>query len=181
MERQTWVRAVMLSTVIGLAALILVTPDLLGHPTPLASLPVLIVAMTPDKLALVIDVTAGVQPYLYRSVLLSATAVGVGNGTGASNFTGGNWSYSATVRIPSNGTTRLPWNGTLLRVHARLVDQDGNLFEDNVTVQTSPGTNGAIQMTFNFPDDPNSGTIVRTMPDDLRWAIPRRGTMPGTA
>lgn len=181
MEREIWVRATMISTVLVLAALILVTPDLLGHPSPLASLPVLIVAMTPDKSALVIDVTGGVSPYLYRSVLLNVTREGGGNASGSSNVTGGNWTYSASLRIPANRTSGLPDNGTMLLIHVRLVDQDNNLFEDNVTVTTSMVSNGEIQMVFAFPDDLSAGTIVKTTPDDFLRAIPRRGTTPGTA
>jgi hypothetical protein len=177
MEREIWIRAAMFSTVVVLAALILVTPDLQGHPTPLASIPVLIVAMTPDKAALVIDVTAGVSPYLYRSVRLTVTPDGGGNGTGASNVTGGNWTYNAFLRIAANGTSRLPANGSLLLIHVRLVDQDGNLFEDNVTIKTSNVSNGQIQMLFAFPDDQNAGTIVKTTPDNFLRAIPRRGNL----
>jgi hypothetical protein len=180
MEREIWIRGAMFSTVVVLALLILVTPGLQGHPAPLASLPVLIVAMTPDKSSLVIDVAAGVSPYLYRNVTLSVTPQGVGNASGSSTTTGGNWTYGASFRIRGNGTSGLPGNGTQFLIHLRLVDRDGNLFEDNVTVKTSTVSNGGVEMLFSFPDGQSAGTITRTTPDDFRWAIPRRGTVPGT-
>ena len=169
----------MFSTIVALVALILVTPSFLGHPTTLASLPVLIVAMAPHTDILIVDVTGGLQPYLYANVSLEATPMGLANSTSYREAAGGNWTYGATLYIPPNGTTHLPMNGTKFLVHTRLVDRDGNLFEYNLTVRTYRNTNGDPVMVFTFPDDPGAAEMQRTPPSDFRWVVPRRGSVPG--
>lgn len=168
----------MFSTIVVLVALILVTPSLLGHPTTLASLPVLIVAMTPAADVLIIEVTAGLQPYLYANVSLAATALGPGNTTLLREVSEGNWTYGEALDVRANGTTNLPANGTEFLVHTRLVDRDGNLFEYNLTVRTYRSANGDPVMVFRFPDDPGTGEVQRTLPGDFRWVVPRRGSVP---
>ena len=181
MEREIWLRLGMFSTIVVLVALILVTPGLMGRQTTLASLPVLIVAMNPDLSVLVVDVAGGLQPYLYANVSLEATAYGPGNSILFQHVARANWTFGAELYLAANGTTGLPLNGTPFLVHVRLVDRDGNLFEDNVTVRSYRNANGEPVLSFGFPDDPGTASVTRTPPGDFRWAVPRKGSVPGTA
>ncbi len=162
----------MFGTIIVLIALILITPDLLGHPSELTSIPVLIVAMTPNQSTFIVDVTGAVQAYLYRNVTLNVTRINAnGSSTGLGSYAR-NDSYNAALYIPANETP--------LWVHARLVDQQDNYFEYNVTVSTknATGSGNPPTMVFKFPDDPGTGTREVVPPADFRWPVPRRGMLP---
>jgi len=169
-EREVWIRAGMFATIIALVALILVTPELLGRPSELASLPILIVAMTKDKSTFIVDVTAAVQPYLYEEVNLSIHFPDP-NGTWLPGpYQAKNESFQASVYLPVDAAPFL--------VRAWLVDQQGNYFEANVTVRTQTDSEGRLQMVFAFPDDPHAAEVTRTPPEDFRYAVPRRGMFP---
>ncbi len=162
----------MFGTVIVLVSLILITPSLLGRPSELASIPVLIVAMTHDRSAIIVDVTAAVQAYLYDNVTLEVKHTAA-NGTNTTlRRYAGNETYNAQVEVPSNTTP--------LWIHARLVDLQGNYFEYNLTVRTFYDANNAYKLTmaFTFPDDPAEATRYAVPPADFRWPIPRRGMLP---
>lgn len=165
-----WVRAGMFATIIILVALILITPTLLGHPSELSTLPILIVAMTPDLKQIVVDVTS-VQAYLYDNITLRINDLAANNTTVPGGFYAQNNTFSAAVHVPSNRTA--------LYIHVRLVDRQQNFFEGNVTMTLSKDSNNQAIMTFGFPTEPNSGTIARAPPgEDFRWAVPRRGMLP---
>lgn len=170
MEREVWLRAGMFATIIVLVALILVTPNLLGHPSELASLPVLIVAMTPDRNTIIVDVTAAVQAYLYDNLSLQVNRVNSDNTTGPllAGFARDD-AYNAALYIPANLTP--------IRIHTRLIDQQRNYFEYNVTMWTisDPSNNGKLTMVFNFPDDRGAPATKVVPPGDFRKAIPRKG------
>ncbi len=171
-DRELWLRAGMFGTIIVLVGLILYTPNLLGHPSELTSVPVLLVAMNHDKSSVVVDVTGAVQAYLYRSVLLTVSHVNT-NGTNGTTWTSAhNDTYNAAIYVPANATP--------LWIHTKLVDQQYNYFEYNVSMHTFNDSANAYKLTmaFAFPDDP--GTAVRNVvpPADFQWAVPRRGSMP---
>lgn len=162
----------MFGTIIAMVALIVITPSLLGHPSELTSIPVLIVAMTHDHTTLIVDVTGAVQAYLYRNVTLNVSRLAA-NGTNASvGFTSRNETFNAELFIPLNETP--------LWIHTRLVDQQNNYFEYNVTVSTFNDTKNEnkLTMAFNFPDDPGTATRYVVPPADLPWPVPRRGMTP---
>ena len=163
----------MFATIIVLLALILITPSLLGHPSELASIPALIVAMTEDHTALIVDASGAVQPYLYRNVTLNVSV----EGANRTNASGGVYERNDTY----SGQVFVPVNETPLWIHAKLVDQQDNYFEYNVTVFSFNDTRNQDKLTlaFNFPDDPGTATRYVVPPADFRWPVPRRGMMPG--
>ena len=171
MDRELSIRAGMFGTIIVLVALILITPNLLGHPSEFASLPVLIVAMTHNETAFIVDVTGSVQAYLYDNIVLSASHMNPDGTNGTRWSYVGNDTYNAEMYVPANATP--------LWIRTRLLDQQGNYFEYNVTVSTFNDTANANQLTmlFTFPDDP--GTMPRNVvpPADFRWPVPRRGVV----
>ncbi len=162
-------RAAMFGTIIVLVVFILITPTLLGRPSELTSVPVLIVAMTHNETSFIVDVTGAVQAYLYKNISLTVSTMGPGH----ANVTRGDFArtdaYNAAVYVPANATP--------LFIHTRLVDQQDNYFEYNLTVSRFNDTANAGQLTlvFAFPDD--VGTTARyVVPSaDFRWAVPRRG------
>lgn len=162
-----WVRAAMFATIIVLVVLILVTPNLLGHPTELGSLPILIVALTPDASRVIVDVN-GAQAYLYESLNLTVRSLPANNTTIA--WSQDNDTYAAQLKVPANATP--------LYVHTRLLDRGGNLFELNVTLNLTEDANHKPVMVFAFPTDRDTGEVTVTPPVDFRWPVPRRGMIP---
>jgi hypothetical protein len=161
----------MFATIIVLGALILVTPNLLGHPSELASLPILIVAMTHDQKALVVDVTAFSQAYMYDNITLEVHHLNPDNSTVPYSSAAGNDTYSESLDVPVNATP--------LFIHTRLVDHQENYFEINVTMRLSTDANEKVVMVFRIPDDQGSTTVyLRTPPDEFRWPVPRKGMLP---
>jgi len=162
----------MFGTIIVLVALILVTPNLLGHPSELTSIPVLIVAMTHDQGMFIVDVTGAVQAYLYKNVTLNVSRM---NPNGTSTFLA---SYSRNDTY--NAALYVPVNETPLWVHTRLVDQQDNYFEYNVTMSTFNDSSNfdKLTMVLSFPDDPGTATRNVVPPADFRWPVPRRGMLP---
>lgn len=172
MEREVAVRAGMFATIIVLVGLIFITASSMPHSVQLASLPELIVAMTSNQTEFVIDVTGALQATLYASLELQVNHI---------NPDGANVSLATYARNDSyNAALYVPANETPLWIHTRLVDQQGNYFEYNMTVQTFHDSNnaGRLTMVFNFPDPPKGATQYRVPPSDLRQPIPRRGTIP---
>lgn len=165
-----WVRAGMFAIIIVLVALILITPSLLGHPSELGTLPILIVAMSPDQREIIVDVTSAVQAYLYQNVSIEVRSYGTSNNTTVGSFAR-NYSFGEVLYVPANATP--------LYIHVRLVDRQLNYFEGNVTMSLTADPNGNPVMVFGFPTTPNAGTITRMPPgEDFRWAVPRRGMIP---
>jgi len=162
----------MFGTIIVLVSLILVTPSLLGRPSELTSIPVLIVAMTHDQSSIIVDVTAAVQAYLYDNVTLEVKHMN----PDFSNVTLVQYSENDTYNVQA----KVPASQAPLWIHATLVDLQGNYFEYNVTVRTFNDANNGYKLTmvFNFPDDPREATRYTVQPSDFRWPIPRRGVMP---
>ena len=169
MERETWARGGMVLSALALIVLILATPSLLGRPSPeLASLPLLIIGMNRNETMFIVNLYGAVQAYRYDQVRLSM------NGTDP----------SVNGTIYENETfglhTWVPANVTRFTVDAYLIDQQGNYFEYNVTTHTEKDTNNRTVMVFTFPDEKNNPgmQITRTPPEDFRWLIPWRGTLP---
>ncbi len=170
-EREVWVRAGMFGAIIALVVLILVTPGFLGHPPSLASLPILIVGLTPTDDNLTVYVAASVQAYLYDRITINLTRLDSANVSVAWTNVTENYSYGAEVKVALNLTY---W-----RVHVLLVDHQRNYFEYNVSVRVyaDPNNAGHLTLAFSFPDDNSTTVVTRTPPDDFRVAIPRRGTL----
>lgn len=162
-----WVRAAMFATIIILVVLILITPNLLGHPTELGSLPILIVALSQNATKVIVDVN-GAQAYLYESVNLTVRSLPAGNRTIA--WYEDNDTYAAELKVPANATP--------LYVHTRILDRGGNLFELNVTMNLTEDTSHKPVMVFGFPTDPGNGEVTVTPPVDFRWPVARRGMIP---
>lgn len=172
MEREVWLRAGMFGTVIVLVSLILVTPNLLGRPSELTSIPVLIVAMNANRTEVIVDVTAAVQAYLYRNVTLQVSHMG----PGSTNVSVASYSLNDTYNVQ----LEVPANATPLWIHAKLVDIQENYFEYNLTVRTFFDANNGYKLTmaFDFPDEPGNSARYTVPPADFRWPIPRRGMLP---
>src|SRR5712691_10334303 len=158
----------MVLAIFALVTLILLTPSLLGRPSPdLASLPLLIVGMSRNETTLIVNLGAAFQSYRYEFVRLSM------NGTSPSM----NVSYSESDTYGFH--TWVAANQTV-NLNVYFVDQQKNYFEYNVTVRVEKDANNLPVMVFTFPYEKDNLTteIRRSLPDDFRWGIARRGTLP---
>lgn len=163
-----WTRGAMVLAIFALVILILLTPSLLGRPSPdLASIPLLIVGMSRNETTLIVNLGYAFQAYRYEVVRLTMN--------GSSPSLNVNYSESDTYGfhrwVPSNRSFNL---------NAYFVDQQKNYFEYNVTVRVEKDTNNRTVMVFTFPYEKDNLTteIRRYPPDDFRWGIARRGTVP---
>ena len=169
----------MFATIMILVALVLITPSFLGHPTELASLPLLMVALAHDQTSLLIDVTSWSQPYLYYNITLDVGYETLANVTVPYANQTLSDAYSDSLYVPTRVNTMYDLYRNSLDVHTKLVDRQGNYFEINVTVRLSLDSNSKPVMVFHFPDDKGStATVTITPPDDFRWPVPRKGVMP---
>ncbi len=168
-EREAWIRGVMVLSVLVLAALVVVTPVLLGRPTA-ELVPLLIVGMSRNESYFIVYAAAAVQAYQYDLIRLtfngSSPAV-----NGAFNETE---SYGIHRWIPVNASN------ASFTVGAYFVDQSQNYFQFNVTVRLERDLQNRTRMLFTFPYEKDYvNTVVQVYPpDDFRWGIPRRGTLP---
>lgn len=167
MEREIKVRAVMVLTILVLAALILITPGLLGRPSELSSLPVLIIGLTKQGQEFIVDVEGAVQAYFYDRIGLEVSSLPDGSSVASLQE---DEIYSLYLRLPANET------GAYL-VHAFLLDQLGNYFEYNVTMWASRDLENRTLLSVSLIDEDSPQTIRVSPPADFRWVIPRRGEM----
>ena len=172
MDRDAWIRGVMVLSILVLATLIFVTPTLIGRPpAELASLPLLIVGMPRNESYFIIYLSAAVQAYRYEEVRMSVT----GSNPSANATVAENETYGLHTLVP----TQVPSNGSVT-IHTYLVDQAKNYFEYNVTVRADLDS-GRTVMVFTFPDEKDNPNLeMRRYPpgEDLRWVIPQRGSLP---
>ncbi|TLZ87398.1 MAG: hypothetical protein E6K02_03465 [Methanobacteriota archaeon] len=171
MDRDVWIRGVMVLSILVLATLIFVTPSLIGRPpAELASLPLLIVGMPRNESYFLIYLSAAVQAYRYEEVRIFVTGSNPSsNATVAENET-----YGLHMLVP----TQVPSNASVT-IHTYLVDQAKNYFEYNVTVRAELDS-GRTVMVFTFPDEKDNPTLeMKRYPpgEDLRWVIPQRGAL----
>lgn len=162
----------MVLSIFALVGLILVTPTLLGRPSPeLASLPLLVIGMSRNESSFIVSVGAAVQAYRYDEIRLTI----YGEAPGVNQTVWENETYGLHARVP----TQVPSNGNFT-VDAYIVDQLGNYFEYNVTAHADKDADGRTVMVFTFPYEKDSlmTVIWRYPPDDFRWVIPQRGTLP---
>jgi hypothetical protein len=159
----------MFLAIIVLVVLILVTPSLMGHPPSLAP-PIMIIAVTPDKSTLIVDVTAAVQAQLYDSITINLTRLNAANVSVENLSSSQTFTYGVEMRAHLNLTY---W-----RVHVWLEDEQTNYFEYNVTIRAYlDRNNNRLTLAFSFPDDNSSTVVTRVPPDDYRVTIPQRGTV----
>ena len=162
----------MVVSILVLVALIFATPSLLGRPAPeLASLPLLIIGMSRNESSFIVNVGGAVQAYRYEVVRITIYGSEPGaNRTIIENDTYGLHTWVST-EVPSIGN---------FTVHSYFVDQMENYFEYNVTVRAMKDVDNRTTMVFTFPyEKDNANTrFERNPPDDFRWVIPRRGTLP---
>lgn len=173
MEREVVARVAMVLSILALVVLILITPSLLGRPSPeLASLPLLIIGMSRDNSTFIVEVGAAVQAYRYDAIRLAIVASQPWNSSRV-------WLNQTVLRNDTYGYgTSVPSNATFT-IGAYFVDHQGNYFEYNVTARTRRDPDSRLAMVFTFPEPDNATTeITRYPPDDFRWVIPRRGTLP---
>ena len=170
-EREVLARGAMVLSIFALIVLILVTPGLLGRPSPeLASLPLLIIGMSRDNTTFIVDVGAAVQAYRYAVIRLAIVASQPWNSSRiwVNQSVLRNDTYGYQLWVPSNAT---------FTIDAYFIDQQGNYFEYNVTAQVEREPGNRVAMVFTFPEPDNMTTEIRRYPpDDFRWLIPRRGT-----
>jgi len=160
------VRAGMVLSILALVALVLVTPQLLGQPSPeLASLPLLIVGMTMNENAFIVNIGAAFQAYRYD--LIQADVNGTGPATNRTDTV--SEEYGLSMRVPGN---------TSFGLHVYIVDQERNYFEYNVTVATEKDADNRTVMIFTFPYEELMSSPIRVVtPGDFRLPIPWRGTL----
>lgn len=156
----------MVVSILALVVLILVTPILLGRPpSELASLPILIIGMSRNESAFIVQLGAAIQDYQYEIVRLS-----INGSTPSINETYTEQdAYGLQRWVPGNAT---------FSVSVYFVDREKNYFEYNVTAHREKDADNRTKMVFTFPDENSRSPDVRYPPDDFRQVIPRRGTLP---
>lgn len=173
MEREVLARGAMVLSILALVALILITPSLLGRPSPgLESVPLLVIGLSQNESAFILSVGAAVQAYRYDAILLTINGTQLWNGTRVP--------VNQTIVRYDNYTTQmwLPANATFT-VHAYVVDDQQTYFEYNVTAHLEREASDQPVMVFAFPDEDNPSMEIRRFPpDDFRWLMPRRGALP---
>jgi hypothetical protein len=175
MEREVWIRGAMVLSILALMVLILVTPSLLGRTsTELASVPLLIIGMTRNESAFIVNLGAVVQAYQYDLVRMTFNSSDLSvnrtpheehDSFGVHAWVAGNVSFSVHVYLVD---------------HVDRVDQRRNYFEYNVTVHRETDSQNRTVMVFTFPfEKDKKDTVVRiTRPEDFKQVIPPRGTIP---
>jgi len=165
------VRGGMVVSILVLVVLIVITPVLLGRPSSeLASLPLLIIGMSRNDSAFIVDLGAAINAYQYDLVRLTING---SDSTADWNFTENyteNDTYGFHRWVPGNVT---------FSVNVYFVDHQRNYFEYNVTARAMKDSDNrtVIVLTFPFERD-NVGTVVRQYPpNDFRLVIPRRGSL----
>lgn len=156
----------MVLSILTLVVLILVTPILLGRPpSELASLPLLIIGMSRNESAFIVQLGAAIQDYQYETVRLSINGSNPSiNGTYMEQD-----AYGLHQWVPGNVT---------FSVSVYFVDRQKNYFEYNVTAHRERDADNRTKMVFTFPYEDGRSPEVRYPPDDFRQVIPRRGTVP---
>ena len=175
MEREVWIRGAMVLSILALMVLILITPSLLGRTsTELASVPLLIIGMSRNESAFIVNLGAVVQAYQYDLVRMTLNGSDPSvnrtpheehDSFGFHVWVAGNVSFSVHVYLVD---------------HVDRVDQRRNYFEYNVTVHRETDSQSRTVMVFTFPfEKDRKDTVVRiTRPEDFKQVIPPRGTIP---
>lgn len=168
MDRAAWARAGIVVAILVLLALILITPNLIGRPPELGSLPLLIVGLTQDRWTFVVDVGGGLGRYMYANVTLEVR--GIQNASYDARAME-NDTYDVHLRVPVNATASFA-------VHTYLVDRQENYFEYNVTVDLGRDPQGRfVFLVVTLPDEKDVRVERRTLPEDFRWPVPLRGAL----
>lgn len=168
MEREVRVRGAMVLSILGLVVLILITPSLLGRPSSeLASVPLLIIGMSRNESAFIVQLGAAIQAYQYAFINLTI------NGSNPAV----NWTYNET---DAYGLSRWVPGNVTFSVNVYFVDQQRNYFEYNVTAHREKDSDNRTVMVFTFPYEKDRSNVEVQVypPDDFRQVIPRRGTLP---
>jgi hypothetical protein len=168
----------MVLSILALVVLILVTPSLLGRPSPeLASVPLLTIGMSRNESMFIVNVGAAVQAYQYDLVRMAVNGSDPSvNRTYAERDT-----FGFHVWVPANASFALH---VYLVDHADRADQRPNYFEYNVSAHREMDSQNRTVMVFTFPfEKDRQGSVVRiTRPDSgdftFRLVIPSRGTVP---
>jgi len=158
----------MVVSILVLVVLIVVTPILLGRQSSeLASLPLLIIGMSRNESAFIVNLGAAVQAYQYAFIRLTIN----GSDPAVNETYNETYAYGLSRWVPANVT---------FSVNVYFVDRQRNYFEYNVTAQVMKDPENRTVMLFTFPHEgANAGPPVRQFPpDDFRLVIPRRGTRP---
>jgi len=158
-------RATMVLTILVLVTLILVTPGLMGRPSELSSIPILIIGLAKDQTEIVVDVEGAVQAYFYDRIVLQVDSLPAGFSAGREE----NETYTLYLRVPVN-------ESVAYRIHTYLEDQGGNYFEYNVTLTTQREDDNRTVLTVVLDDEDRDPVIQVTSPSDFRWSVPRRGS-----
>ncbi len=155
-------RVAMVAVIPALLAIILVTPNLMGHPTVLSAIPALIVGLTPSEV--VIDIHGAVDQYRYASIYVHLQ--------GQDNLSF-NWTQRKTQAYDLD--TTFSRNATkAFDVTVLIGDRLGNTYALNGTVFTGHDAAGDyVSMT----DRGTWRTVVTYAPADFR-ALIQRGVPP---
>lgn len=155
----------MVLSIPALLILILLTPNLLGRPQELASIPLLVVGLTQNESEILVDVSGAVQRYMYEVISLQVVSRPAPD---VNLSLSENDTYGLNARIPTNETL-------VYDLHVWLQDRQANYFEYNVTMAVYHDENGDAVMAFVLIDEDSPRTVRIVAPDDFRWALPRRG------
>ena len=171
MDREVWVRGAMVLSILVLVILILITPGLLGRPSSqLTSVPLLVIGMTQNESAFVVQLGWAIQPYQYDTVRLTIN----GSDPSVNGSFVAQDAYGLSRSLPGNATFSL---------HVYFLDQampKRNYFEYNLTAHAEKDLDNRTVIVFTFPYEKDSLTteIRRNPPDDFQKAVPWRGTLP---
>jgi len=174
MEREVWIRGAMVLSILALMVLILITPSLLGRTsTELASVPLLIIGMSRNESAFIVNLGAVVQAYQYDVVRMTLN----GSDPSVNRTYEERDTFGFHVWVPENVSFSVH---VYLVDHVGRADQRRNYFEYNVSARRETDSQDRTVMVFTFPfEKDKKDTVVRiTRPENFTQVIPPRGTIP---
>jgi len=174
MEREVWIRGVMVLSILALMVLILITPSLLGRTsTELASVPLLTIGMARNESAFIVNLGAVVQAYQYDLVRMTFN----GSDPSVNQTYEEHDTFGFHVWVPENVSFSVH---VYLVDHVGRADQRRNYFEYNVSARRETDSQDRTVMVFTFPfEKDKKDTVVRiTRPENFTQVIPPRGTLP---
>lgn len=157
MRLQPLARGAMVAVIPALVVLILITPNLVGRPSVLSAIPILIIGLTESDV--VIDVSGAVDHYRYRTIQL--TVLGLDNMSFNETLVESEV-YSLDLTVLRNATS-------VFDISVVVANQEGNTFALNATVFTGTDETGDY-VAVSRRDELR--TDIAYAPADFRTLIP---------
>jgi len=151
------VRTAMVAVIPALIVLILVTPGLMGRPSVLSAIPILIVGLTDANV--VIDVHGAVDHYRYRTIIVIIE----GQDNVSARYNGSETeTFDVDMSIPRSATA-------VFDLSVLVANREGTTFALNATVFTGTDEVGDF---VSLTDRDTMRTTIAYAPADFRTLIP---------